>query len=498
MGARHEPLHIAVDLGAGSGRVFLGGVSAGELLLEEVRRFHYPAASSGGHLRWDLPRIVEEVVGGIREAGGRARERDRPVRSVGVDGWGVDYGLVDADGRLTEDPVCYRDDRTRGVMEKVFAVIPREEIFARTGIQFLVFNTLFQLHAHVAEGLPANARRLLLVPDLVHFLLSGRAATEYTNATTTQLVNAETRTWDRTILDRVGLPRTLLTEIVPAGTELGPLGPVLAESPGLEGTRVVAPATHDTGSAVAGAPLEDGWAYISSGTWSLVGVERREPLITPEAARHNLSNEGGAFSTFRLLKNVMGLWILESCRKEWEEQGREVSYDHLLREVAKIEASPALFFPDDPRLLNPPSMLEAISVQLAETGQRLPTDPPAVARIVLDSLALRYASVLKTLGAVTGQRIAGVQIVGGGSRNDYLNQTTATLSGLPVRAGPVEATVTGNVLVQAVASGRFESLAEARRHVATHLRPTEFTPRPSPPLLDAARRYAALEERQRQ
>ncbi len=490
-----EPLQIAVDLGAGSGRVFLGGVGPGELLLEEVRRFHYPAAPSAGHLRWNLPHILREIVAGLREAGERARDRGRRVRSIGVDGWGVDYGLLDAEAQLVEDPVCYRDKRTRGVPEQVFSRVPRDEVFARTGIQFLEFNTLYQLKAQTDTGLPASARRLLLIPDLVHFFLSGRAATEYTNATTTQMLDASTGTWDLPLLERLGLPVQLLTEIVPAGTDLGPLGAQAAAETGLAGVRVVAPATHDTGSAVVGAPLEEGWAYISSGTWSLAGVERASPLLDADVARHNFSNEGGAFGTIRFLKNVMGLWILESCRQEWQREGRDVTYESLLREVEALAVSPALIFPDDPRLFSPDSMLDAVAAQLAETGQPRITSPPAVAKAILDSLALRYASVLRTAQALTGQTLRGLQIVGGGSLNRYLDQATATATGLPVRAGPAEATVTGNILVQAIAQGRFESLAEARRHTAQNLSLAEFEPRPSPAASEMARRYAALEER---
>src|SRR5947209_6462718 len=343
----NDSLYIAVDLGAGSGRVFLCGVAPGELLLEEVRRVRYPPAESGGRLRWNLPAIFNEIKTGLREAGERARELGRPVRSVGVDSWGVDYGLVDDAGRLVENPVCYRDARTRGVMGEVFGRVPRAEVFARTGVQFLDFNTLFQLYAHAREGLPRAAARLLLIPDLINFFLTGRAASEYTNATTTQLVNAETGAWDRELLKRLELPSRLFAEIVPAGTELGPVKPDLADELRLEGVRVVAPATHDTGSAVAGAPLKEGRAYISSGTWSLVGVERRGALVNGEVARHNFTNEGGAYGTTRFLKNVMGLWLLESCRREWQARGLGVDHDALLGEVeaaASVE-SHALIFP---------------------------------------------------------------------------------------------------------------------------------------------------------
>jgi rhamnulokinase len=491
----NEPLFIAVDLGAGSGRVFLAGVGPGELRLDEVRRFQYPPREVAGHLRWDAARIFGEIEAGLRAAGERARSLGRPVQSLGVDSWGVDYGLVDGDGRLVEDPVCYRDARTAGIPAQVFERVPRAEIFRRTGIQFLDFNTVFQLEAHRREGLPAAARRLLLIPDLVNHQLTGRAVTEYTNATTTQLVDAETRDWDRALAQRLDLPVPLLADLVPAGTDLGPLEPRRAEALRLEGVRVIAPATHDTGSAVAGAPLAEGWAYISSGTWSLVGIERAAPLVNAEVARANFTNEGGVYGTIRFLKNVMGLWILERCRKEWEEDGHACGYEGLLAAVAALDRSPGLIFPDDPRLLSPPRMTAALAEQMRETGQPAPTDQAALARVILDSLALRYASVLRTIEALDGGAIAGVQIVGGGSRNDYLSQATADATGRPVVAGPAEATVIGNVLVQAVTAGRFASLAAGRRHVADGIQPRRFDPRPAPGAPDVVRRYQEIEVR---
>jgi rhamnulokinase len=491
-----DSLYIAVDLGAGSGRVFVAGVAPGELLLEEVRRFKYPPREEGGHLRWPFADILGEIKEGLRAAGARAKALGRRVRSVGVDSWAVDYGLVDAGGRLIENPVCYRDARTRGVMDEVFRVVPREEVFARTGVQFLELNTVYQLRAHAREGLPETAARLLLIPDLVNFFLTGRAACEYTNATTTQLIGARTGRWDFELIGRLGLPARLLPEIVPAGADLGPLAPAVADELGLEGVRVVAPATHDTGSAVAGAPLEEGWAYISSGTWSLVGVERAEPLLSAEVARHNFTNEGGAFGTVRFLKNVMGLWLFESCRAEWGARAFDVDYDELLGRVDAVEGHPGFIFPDDPRLFNPPSMLEAVAAQLAETGQRVSTeDPAALTKVILDSLAFRYASVLRTAESLTGARVEGVRIVGGGSRNDYLNQATADAAGIAVLAGPVEATVTGNVLAQAIAAGRFGSLAEARRHVSANVGARRFEPRETRAARAAALRYDEVEER---
>ncbi|HUE82896.1 MAG TPA: rhamnulokinase family protein [Pyrinomonadaceae bacterium] len=487
-----DSLYIAVDLGAGSGRVFLAGLAPGELLLEEIRRFRYPPSRTDGHLRWDLNTIFEEIKSGLKDAGTRARQLRRPIQSIGVDSWGVDYGLVDRMGELLEQPVCYRDERTEGSMEKVFANVPRETIFERTGIQFLVFNTLFQLHAHVESGIPKSAAQLLLIPDLINFFLTGQAVTEYTNATTTQLVDARTGTWDRELMGRLGLPGELFAEIVPVGSSLGPLKPRLVAELDLEGVTVVVPATHDTGSAVAGAPLENRWAYISSGTWSLVGVERNEVLIHPEVARLNFTNEGGAFGTIRFLKNVMGLWIIESCRKEWRNQGLDVEYDRLLSQIETLDDSPALIFPDEQRFLNPPSMLEAVANQLAVAGWHGPMEPPAITKAILDSLALRYASVVRTIEELTGQSIGGIQIVGGGSRNDYLNQATANATGLPVVAGPVEATVIGNVLAQAIAAGRFASLAEGRQHVRENIRPVRVEPHPSSKWEAAAQRYETV------
>ncbi|MBS1811942.1 MAG: rhamnulokinase [Acidobacteria bacterium] len=486
-------LYIAVDLGAGSGRVFLAGIGANELLLEEVRRFQYPPRRVAGHLRWDWNHIFTEIKAGLRSAARRAEVLGRPIYSLGVDSWAVDYGLIDAGGNLIEDPICYRDKRTAETLPQLFAQMPREEIYARTGIQFLTLNTLLQLYAHTQEGIAAQAHQLLLVPDLINFLLTGNARTEYTNATTMQMVNAETRSWDDVILQRLGLPGHLLTEIIPAGTEVGQLKAEMAQELGLHGVKVIAPATHDTGSAVIGAPLQPDWAYISSGTWSLVGVELDAPLINAETARHNFTNEGGAFSTIRFLKNVMGLWVLESCRKEWQQRGLTVDYDVLLREVAARTDFPALFFPDDERLFNPVSMIAAIKQQLAETGQTIDDDPVTMTKAILDSLALRYASVIYTIETLTGKSIQGVQIVGGGSQNAYLNQATANATQKPVLAGPIEATVLGNILVQAIAAGRFANLADARQYVAANIQCRRFTSQTSVVWEDATRRYREIE-----
>ena len=376
------------------------GLGPGELRLEEIRRFHYPPRECDGHLRWDFAKILNEIKTGLCSAGERARELGQRVRSIGVASWGVDYGFIDATGKLLHDPICYRDSRTQGVMDEVFARLTKQELFTRTGLQLMPFNTLFQLYAHASEGIPREAHRLLLIPDLVNLSLTGRAVTEYTNATTTQMINAASQTWDTELLNQLDLPVKLMPEIISAGDVVGPL--CLAEAVGLENTQVLAPATHDTGSAVVGTPLEEGWAFISSGTWSLVGVERDSVLIDARVFAHNFTNEGGAFGTTRFLKNVMGLWILESCRREWHEGDAE--YDKLLARLAEIDGYPALIVPDDERFFKPASMLDALAEALSENNQRVPDDPITMTKVILDSLAFRYASVLKKIESLTGKK----------------------------------------------------------------------------------------------
>jgi len=486
-------LHLAIDLGAGSGRAILGHAKPEGLALEEVHRFRYEPETSAGHLRWPFHRILEGIKAGLARADAVAA--GAPILTVGVDSWGVDYGLLDAGGRLLEDPVCYRGGRTEGEMERVLRKVPREEIFHRTGIQFLHLNTLYQLHVHVREGLPAGVRRLLMIPDLCHHALCGSTTGEYTDASTTQLLDVRTRTWADDLFSRLGLPRELMPDLVVPGAELGELKPALQKELGLGPVRVLAPASHDTASAVAGTPLEPGWAYVSSGTWSLVGVERQSPLVNDAVARANFTNEGGVFGTIRFLKNQMGLWILEQCRAEWAERGLSTDYEELLAAVASVDDVPGLIYPDHPRFFNPESMISEVQGALAEGEQDATEEPARLAKVILDSLAFRYASVVGTIEELTGDAVPGIHIVGGGCRNDYLNQATADAAGRPVLAGPAEATATGNLLLQAISSGRLASLAEGRRVVALGVRPRRFEPRERPAWRDAAARYREIEER---
>ncbi len=486
----NENLYVAVDLGAGSGRVFLCGLGENEFELEEIHRFTYPPVEEKNHLHWDFPKIFGEIKVGLKAAGVRAEKINRKIYSIGVDSWAVDYGLLDQTGNLTANPFCYRDGRTDGAMERVFAKIARRRIYEKTGIQFLSFNTIYQLFG---DENAKNADRILLLPDLINFNLTGKVFAEYTNATTTQLVNAETKNWDSELLEKLDLSAAALPEIISAGTDLGYLKDEIAAELNLANVRVIAPATHDTASAVAGVPLGKNHAYISSGTWSLIGVEREKVLINERAERKNFTNEGGAFGTIRFLKNVAGLWLFESCRREWRGRGIETDYEMLLGEVAAVKGFQGFIFPDDRRLTNPLDMLKAIAKQLNETGQICDADPVSVTKIILDSLAFRYASVLRSIENLIGEKIEIVQIVGGGGRNDYLNQMTANASGKTVKAGLIEATVTGNVLVQAITAGRFADLSEARNHVAENVELKTFTPQISEDVEAARRDYERIE-----
>ena len=366
-------MHVAIDLGAGSGRAFLGHVDARGLALEELHRFTYGPRPSAGHLRWDMTALHGGLVAGLAAARQRAAASGRSVASIGVDAWGVDYGLIDAGGALVEEPIAYRDPRTEGVMDAVLARVPRAEIFRRTGIQFMPINTIYQLAAHVRDGLAADAAGILLMPDLCHLFLSGSRSGEYTDASTTQLLDATTRQWDDALFARLGLPRALMPALVDPGADLGTLRPALQADLGGDPIRVIAPATHDTASAVVGTPLTPGWAYISSGTWSLVGVERTTPLLTGEVEAANFTNEGGAGGTIRLLRNVMGLWLLEACRREW---GSRVTRSRRARRRcrAPCRAAPGSSTSRISSLLNPPSMLGAIHAQLTAHGHRMPSD----------------------------------------------------------------------------------------------------------------------------
>lgn len=439
---------LAIDLGAESGRAMLGRLQRRSLTLEEIHRFPNEPLRQNGSLRWNVRGLWAEV----RET--LARVGSIKLDGIGVDAWGVDYALLDGRGELVENPFHYRDARTSGVMDEVFRMVPREEIYAATGIQFMPINTLYQLFAHQRDNPAAlsAASRLVTIPDLFHFWLTGRASCEYTNATTTQLVNPTTRSWDTGLMKRLRLPAELPAQMVEPGEILGTYA----------GIPVIAPATHDTASAVASISARGDTAFLSSGTWSLVGTELNAPVINTETLAANFTNEGGANGTTMLLKNVMGLWMLQGCRRSWAAQGNDYSYAELMDAAAQAPAFQHRVDPDDPRFLNPSDMPAAIAEFCRETDQAAPAGPGAMTRAILESLALKYRLVIQDLESITHQTISRIRVIGGGSKNRLLNQFTADATGKQVVAGPAEATALGNIAVQMAATGCAASLMEAR------------------------------------
>jgi rhamnulokinase len=450
---------VAVDLGAESGRVVLGRFDGSRVALTELHRFPTPPRPSDGHLRWDLGDIWAQIQTGLAAAGTEAGTVD----AVGVDAWGVDYGLLGRDGELLGDPVSYRDPRTAGMVSEAVGRVGREQLYLATGIQIIDINTIFQLMAEARAGSLGQADRLLLIPDLFHHLLSGAAVAEYTVASTTGAYDMAGGRWAVELLEELGVPTNLLPEVVDAGTDLGP---VRLELPGFGTARVVTPPSHDTASAVVGVPLEGpGAAYVSSGTWSLVGVETGEPQINEAAMAANLTNEGGAYGTIRLLRNSTGMWLLQESRRQWAREGRQYSYDELVRLATPIPAGASVVNTDHHSFVAPGDVPARVRAYCARTGQPVPEDAPALVRCVLDSLALGYRRTVEDLAAVTGRPVTAVHIVGGGSRNQLLNQAVADVTGLPVIAGPVEATALGNICVQLIALGDINDLSQAREVV---------------------------------
>ncbi len=453
--------YLAFDLGAESGRAVLGRLHGGIITTEEIHRFSNEPVQYGGSLHWDVPRLWLEM----RRALCRLEKVE--LAGIGVDAWGVDFALLEENGGLLQNPYHYRDQRTRGVMDTVFKKVSREAIYGETGIQFMPINTLYQLFAAklaVPKVLQA-AKTLLTIPDLFHYWLTGNAVCEFTNATTTQMVNPLTRTWARDLMERLELPSKIPAEIVDPGTVIGALRNDVASETSLAGTPVIAPASHDTGSAVAAITARDGTAFLSSGTWSLIGVELDQPILSAEALRLNFTNEGGVCGTTRFLKNVMGLSMLQRCRQCWTSQGQTFEYRELMELAGREPAFAHLIDPDDESFLRPTDMPSAIDLFCAKTQQPSPRSPGAYARAVLESLAFKYRSVIGCLETVTGKRIEQIRIIGGGSRNRLLNQFTADATGRRVLAGPVEATSLGNIAVQILATGAASSLAEVRAMV---------------------------------
>ncbi|MBZ5593975.1 MAG: rhamnulokinase [Acidobacteriia bacterium] len=481
MPARYNPAfrmshYLAFDLGAESGRVILGTLQSGRLALEELHRFPNTPVRVFSSLYWDTLRLWHEIQQGLKIAG---RERQIALDGIGVDTWGVDFALLGADGALVENPRHYRDARNNGMPDEVSKVVPREEVFAQTGIQFMQINTLYQLYAMRLAGSPAlaSARTLLMTPDLFNYWLTGVAKSELTIASTSQFYNPRLARWATELFDRLHLPKAILPEIVQPGSYLGPLVPQIAEASQLSAVPVYATGSHDTASAVAAAPAEgDSWCYISSGTWSLMGAELDAPIIDSRALALNLTNEMGACGKTRLLKNIAGLWLLQECRRAWALTGREYSYEELATMATSAPPFAAVIDPD--AFLEPDDMPAKISAHCHATGQQAPESAAAIARTIFESLALRYREVLESLESLVGRRLNTIHIVGGGSRNRALNQFVADACGRTVIAGPAEATAMGNVLIQAMGAGELSGLSAVREIVRRSTSLEVFTPKP--------------------
>ncbi len=490
-------VYLAGDYGAESGRVMAGAFDGRRLALSEIHRFPNEPVRLPDGLHWDALRLFHELKNGARAA---IRAHGRAAVSLGVDTWGVDFGLLDRSGALLGNPWHYRDRRTDGMMERALRRVSREEIYRRTGIQFMHVNTLYQLFtmARARDPQLAAADTLLFMPDLFHYWLTGRRANEWTIASTSQCADPVRKAWSRPLLARLGLDARLFAEIIEPGTPLGPLRPEVAAELGAAHLNVVAPAGHDTASAVIGAPLAGaGDAYISSGTWSLMGLETARPVISAESLAANFTNEGGAFGTTRLLKNIMGLWIVQECRRAWKAAGTDFDYASLTAMAAKAPPFTALVDVADPVFFPPDGMPERIARHCRALRQKPPADPGAVVRAVLEGLALSYRETLGRLERAAGVRIERIRIIGGGSQNELLNQFTADATGREVVAGPVEATAAGNVLMQMYADGRIASLAEGREIVRRSFPMKTFEPRDTAAWDAAAARLAELRENRR-
>jgi rhamnulokinase len=490
-------VYLAVDLGASSGRVVAGLFDGGKVQLKEVHRFPNGGVSVGDRLQWDLLGLWTSIQEGLRAG---AQRYGGAVVSVGVDTWGVDFGLLGRGDVLLGNPYHYRDRRTEGILPKALEVVPRQEIFAETGLQFMEFNTLYQFWAMRLEDSPLLdvAQTFLMIPDLFHWLLTGEKVNEFTNASTTQFYNPQTKTWARGLLSRFGLPASILGQIVQPGTNLGRLQRSVAETTGLSGAEVVLPGTHDTASAVMAVPAASrpgaapDWCYISSGTWSLIGVESPEPVVTEKCRELNFTNEGGVGGTTRLLKNIAGLWLVQECRRIWAQSGEERGWDQLVQAAAESKPLVSLIDPDHASFTAPVSMPEAIREFCRRAGQAAPESEGAVIRCALESLALRYRLVLGWLEELTSSRIETIHIVGGGVNNKLLCQMAADACNRRVVAGPSEATALGNVLVQAIASGQFDSVAQAREVVCNSFELQEYLPQNPSPWDEAFERFRKL------
>lgn len=467
---------MAFDYGASSGRAMLGKFDGNRLDLSEMHRFANEPVIVGNSLYWDILRLYHEMKQGILKC---AASGYKDIASIGIDTWGVDFGLLDASGRLLGNPFHYRDINTEGMIEKAFTMIPGREIYEKTGIAFQVFNSLYQLLSMKVNNSPLleKSETLLFTPDLLRYFLTGEKSSEYTIASTSQMLDARTGSWAADLLDRLGIPKKILAEIISAGTMAGKLTAVVAGELGVGRVPVVAVAEHDTGSAVVSVPATEGkYAYLSSGTWSLLGVESAVPVINDSTFHLNYTNEGGFNKTIRLLKNIMGLWIYQECKRTWDKSGVAVNFDELEESAVRAEAFMSFIDPDDSSFYRPGNMPEKIQEYCRKTGQKIPESKPHIVRCIMESLALKYRMAIEGLEKIVGYSLPVLHIVGGGCKNIMLSRFTANAISRPVIAGPVEATAVGNLMVQLLALGEVKSLSEGRMLIRNSFPTVEYIP----------------------
>ncbi|HEY1662394.1 MAG TPA: rhamnulokinase family protein [Verrucomicrobiae bacterium] len=480
-------VHLAVDLGAGSGRVVAGIFDGDKLELAVMNRFPNNATKEADGWHWQFDNLFNDIKRGIAVA---VQKYGDAVVSVGVDTWGVDYGLLDANGKLICAPFQYRDARTNGMQEKSFGLMPRREIYDRTGIQFLFFNTIFQL---LADKNLSRAEHLLFMPDLVHYFLTGVRANERSIASTSQLISPQKQEWDKDLIRAMKFPEKIFGRLIDAGTVLGGLLPEIAKETGAKNLQVIAPAGHDTASAVVGVPSDEpNPVFLSSGTWSIMGRELASPMVSEKSFAAAFSNEGGVFGTTRFLKNIAGMWLLQECKRAWDAEGKSPSYDELQSHAQSSPPFATFIDPDAPDFQAPANMPAAITQFCRRTGQTPPANPGAFTRMIFESLALKYRSVRGSLEQVTGKPVKKIYVVGGGCQNHLLNQFAADALDCAVVCEPVEATSTGNIIMQLIALGKIGSLAEGRAVVRRSFGTKTFEPQNTAQWDDAFARFEKI------
>jgi len=486
---------LAFDLGAESGRAVLGSLDNDALVLEEMHRFLNVPVRVFDSLHWDVLQMFQEMKKSLEIC---VEKYDSKLDGIGFDTWGVDYALVGSDDSILGYPYHYRDKRTDGMMEEAFKIVSKDEIFRLTGIQFMKLNTLYQLLAMSLAKSPILdvTDKMLMMPDLFNFLFTGRKVSEFTIATTTQFYDPNVKNWSKDLFEKFGLPFNILPEIVPPGTEVAPMLPSMRDELGLEDVPIMAPACHDTGCAVAAVPAKgDNWAYISSGTWSLIGVEIVKPIINDLSLKYNFTNEGGVGNTYRFLKNITGLWLVQQCKATWESEGQEFSYSEMVKMAEEAKPLVSIIEPNYEPFLSHGDMPKRIIDFCRDTGQKVPETKGAILRCALESLALKYRWGIEKLEEITGNRIETIHIIGGGCQNQLLCQFTADATRRNVLAGPVEATAIGNIMMQALAKGYVKSIEEARELIDRSFEVIRYEPESNSEWDEAYGRYLKIAEK---